>query len=131
MCHLKLMIKSYIQEVGSMDVDIATVLKKNTTAVPKEAPKDLEKLKPRKIYKEVWFVVYQSREQTGADVRKSYFYLDDKHLYNTACLEFILDLITKFKGNHQDDLKCFSDMLLWYINVRKLLLSFIPKIYEV
>ncbi|CAI9291502.1 unnamed protein product [Lactuca saligna] len=41
MSYLQLMIKLYIQEVGSMDVDIATVLKKKPTAAPKEAPKDL------------------------------------------------------------------------------------------
>ncbi|CAI9293869.1 unnamed protein product [Lactuca saligna] len=57
MSHLQLMIKSYIQEVGSMDVDIITVLKKNSTVVPKEALKDFEKLKEGKIYKEGWFVV--------------------------------------------------------------------------
>ncbi|CAI9263693.1 unnamed protein product [Lactuca saligna] len=44
MFHIQLMIKSCIQEVGSMDVDIATVLKKKTIAVPKEAPKDFRKL---------------------------------------------------------------------------------------
>lgn len=131
MSYLQLKIKSYIQEAGSMDVDIATILKKKLTVVPKEARKDLEKLKPGKIYKAWWYVVYQSRERKGADFRKSYFYLEGKHLYNTDCLEFILDLITKFKGNHKDDVKCFSDMILWYIQVRKMLLSFIQKIYEV
>ncbi|CAI9301954.1 unnamed protein product [Lactuca saligna] len=33
MSHLQLMIKSYIQEVGEMDVDIATVLRKKPTTV--------------------------------------------------------------------------------------------------
>ncbi|CAH1453139.1 unnamed protein product [Lactuca virosa] len=50
--HLQLLIKSYIQEVGMMDVDLATVLRQKRSVVPKEAPKDLEKLKPGKIYKE-------------------------------------------------------------------------------
>ncbi|CAI9271820.1 unnamed protein product [Lactuca saligna] len=57
--------------VGLMDVDIATVLKKKPTAVPKEAPKDSEKLNPWKICKEGWFVVYQSRERTEVEFRKS------------------------------------------------------------
>ncbi|CAI9273082.1 unnamed protein product [Lactuca saligna] len=130
MSHLQLMIKSYIQEVGLMDVDITTVLKRKPTTIPKEAPKDFEKLKPGKIYKEGWFVVYQLRERIKADFRKSYFYLEDTHLYNIAYLEFILDVITKFKGNNKDGVKCFSKMLL-FIQVRKMLLSFIPKIYEV
>ncbi|CAI9276874.1 unnamed protein product [Lactuca saligna] len=93
MSHLQLMIKSYIQEVGLMDMDIATVLKKKSTAVPKEASKYFEKLNPRMIYKEGWFVVYQLRERIEVDFHKSSFYLKDKHLYNTACLELILDPI--------------------------------------
>ncbi|CAI9282410.1 unnamed protein product [Lactuca saligna] len=91
MSHLQLMLKSNIQEVGLRDVDIATLLKNNSTVVPMEALKDIEKLKPGKIYKEGWFIVYQTREQIGDDFCKSYFYLEDKHLYNIACLEFILD----------------------------------------
>ncbi|CAI9282319.1 unnamed protein product [Lactuca saligna] len=129
--HLQLMIKSYIQEFGSMDVDIAIVLKKKPIVVPKESPTDFKKLKTGKIYKEGWFIVYQLREISDVDFRKFYFYLEDKHLYNTACLEFILDLITKFKGSHKDDIKCFFDMILWYIQLRKMMLSFVPKIYEV
>ncbi|CAI9279324.1 unnamed protein product [Lactuca saligna] len=72
--------KSYFQEVGSIDVDIATILKKKPIVVPKEALKDLEKLNLVKIYKEGWFVVYQSIKQTGADFRKSYFHIEDKHI---------------------------------------------------
>ncbi|CAI9280619.1 unnamed protein product [Lactuca saligna] len=106
--HMKpqLMIKSYIQEVGEMDVDIAIVLSKNPIVVPKEALKDFEIVKPGKIYNDGWFMVYQSRERTGADFHKSCFFHDDKHLYTSSCLEFILDLITKCKGNHKDDIKC-------------------------
>ncbi|CAI9281543.1 unnamed protein product [Lactuca saligna] len=51
-----------LPKVGSTDVDIPKVLKKKPTDVPREAPKDLEKLKPGRIYKEGWFVVYQYRE---------------------------------------------------------------------
>nr|KAJ0215179.1 hypothetical protein LSAT_V11C300140950 [Lactuca sativa] len=131
MSHLQLMIMSYIQEVRLMDVDIATVLKKKMSVVPKEAPKDFEKLKSGKIYKEGWFVVYTSRYRPGADRRKSYFYLKYKRLYSTSCLEFVLDMLTKFKGNNKDDVKCFTDMITWYIHVCKQLLCFIPKIYEV
>lgn len=42
---LKLMIISYIQEVGIMDVEIDAVLRKKPTKVPKEAPEGFEKLK--------------------------------------------------------------------------------------
>nr|KAJ0186669.1 hypothetical protein LSAT_V11C900486170 [Lactuca sativa] len=50
--HLQLLIKSYIQEVGSMDVENTIVLRKQLRAVPKKAPKDFEKLKPGKNFKE-------------------------------------------------------------------------------
>ncbi|CAI9293817.1 unnamed protein product [Lactuca saligna] len=49
MTRLQLMIKLYSHEVGLLDVDIVTVLRKKPSVVPKEAPKDYEKLKPRKI----------------------------------------------------------------------------------
>lgn len=125
------MLQSYIQEIDEMDVEIAMVLWKKAFVFPKEAPKDFEKLNPDKIYKEGWFVVYQSRERTEADFRTSCFFLPNKNLYTTSFLEFILDLLTKFKGNSREDLKCYSEMVLWYIRVPRLLLSFIPKIYEV
>lgn len=131
MSHLEIMLQSYIQEVGEMDVEIVVVLRKKPSTIPKEAPKDFEKLKPEKIYKEGWFVVYQSSERTGADFHKFCFFLSDKHLNTTSLIEFILDLLTKFKGNSKEDLKCFSDMILWYIRIRKLLVSFFSKIYEV
>lgn len=83
------------------------------------------------MYKEGWFIVYMSRDRPGVQHHKLYFHLEDKHLYTTTYLEFILELVTKFKGNHKDDLNCFSYMITWYIHIRRLLLSFIPKIYEV
>nr|KAJ0188191.1 hypothetical protein LSAT_V11C900483250 [Lactuca sativa] len=129
--HLELFIKSYIQEVGMMDVDIATVLRQKPCVVPKEAPKDFEKLKPGKIYKEGWFMVYTSRDLPEANRRKLYFHLEGKHLFTITCLEFILELVARFNGNNKDDVKCFTDVITWYIQVRKLLLSFIPKFYEV
>lgn len=75
--------------------------------------------------------MYMSRDRPGAERQNLYFHLEDKHMYTTTCMEFILEQVTKFKGNHKDDLKCFSDLITWYIQVCKLLLSFIPKIYEV
>ena len=46
--HLQNMIKSYIQEVGLMDVEIVAVLTQKLSVVPKEAPKDFQNLKPGK-----------------------------------------------------------------------------------
>ncbi|CAI9288599.1 unnamed protein product [Lactuca saligna] len=86
--HLKLMIVSYIQEVGNMDVEIVVVLRRKPFAVPKEAPKGFEKLKLGKIHKEGWHVVFQAREWNDVDLHKACFFLPDKHLYTTSCLEF-------------------------------------------
>ncbi|CAI9262775.1 unnamed protein product [Lactuca saligna] len=97
--HLKFMIILYIQEVGNMDVEIAVVLQRKPSDVPKEAPEGFEKLKLGKIYKESWYVVFQVSEQNDVDFHKACFFLPDKHIYTTYCLEFILDLVNKFKGN--------------------------------
>ncbi|CAI9281888.1 unnamed protein product [Lactuca saligna] len=61
--HLQLLIKSYIQEVGSMDVEIATVVRQKPSVVRKYVPKDIEKLNPGNIFKECWFIVYASRDR--------------------------------------------------------------------
>lgn len=52
------MLICYIHEIASMDVDIASVLKKRTVLKPKEESKDLHKLKLGKIRKEngVWCI---------------------------------------------------------------------------
>ncbi|CAI9297391.1 unnamed protein product [Lactuca saligna] len=55
--HLKLMIVLYIQEVGKMDVEIAAVLRRKPSILPKESLEGFEKLKLGKIYREGWYVV--------------------------------------------------------------------------
>ena len=75
--------------------------------------------------------MYTYRDRQGAYRRKLFFHLEDKHLSPTSCLEFILELVARYRGNNKDDVKCFTDVITWYIQVRKLLLSFIPKVYEV
>lgn len=129
--HLNLMIVLYVQEVGKMDVEIAVVLRRKPSVLPKEAPKGFEKLKLSKIYKEGWYVVFQARERNDADFHKACFFPPNKHLYTTSCLVYILDIVNKYKGNSKGERKCFSDMIQWYIQVRKTLLSIIPKVFEV
>ena len=131
MSHLQLMIKSYIQEIGEMDVELAVVLRKKPYVVREESPKDFEKLKLGKIYCKEWYVVYQGWERNGADFHRECFFLSDKYLYTTSFLEYILDLVKKFKGNSKDDLKCFTDMILWYMKIRQTIFGIIPKVYEV
>ncbi|CAI9281668.1 unnamed protein product [Lactuca saligna] len=105
MSHLQIMIKSYIQEIGNMDVEVAAVLQKKPTVVLKESPKDLEKIKLGKIYSKEWYVVYQSRDRTEAD----YYSRETARMTS----------------------KCFSHMILWYLEVRQTVLGIIPKVDEV
>ncbi|CAI9288709.1 unnamed protein product [Lactuca saligna] len=114
-----------------MDVEITAVLRKKPSAVPKEYPKDLEKIKLGKIYKEGWYMVFQSREQNDSDYHKACFFLDDKHMYSTSCIEHVLSMTYKFRGNSARDNKCFLDMICWYIQVRKALLNIILKVFKV
>ena len=65
--HLKLMIVSYVQEVGKMDVEIAVVLRRKPSVSPKEAPVGFEKLKIGKTYKEGWCVVFKVQERNDED----------------------------------------------------------------
>ncbi|CAI9267849.1 unnamed protein product [Lactuca saligna] len=58
--HLKLMIVSYVQEVGKMDVEIVGLLRRKLSVLPKEALEGFDKLKSGKIYKEGWYVVFQA-----------------------------------------------------------------------
>ncbi|CAI9268993.1 unnamed protein product [Lactuca saligna] len=131
MSHLKLMIQSYIKEKGEMDVEVVVILQKKPSIVLKENPKDFEKMKLGKLYSGDWFVVYYAMERSRADFHKVCFYLSDKHLYNTTFLEFILEHVSKFRGNKKDDIKCFSDRVLWYIEVRQAIYAMILKVYEV
>ena len=93
--HLKLMLVSYVQEVDKMDVEIVVVLRRKPSVLSKEVPEDFEKLKPRKIYKEGWYVVFQLRERNDADFHKPYFFLPDKNLYTTSCPEYIFPRATR------------------------------------
>ncbi|CAI9261831.1 unnamed protein product [Lactuca saligna] len=131
MSHLQIMIKSYIEEIGKKDVQVAAVLRKKPFAVLIESPKDFQKLTLGKIYSKGWYVVYQAKERTGADFRRGCFFLSDKHLYTTSFLEHVRDMVKRFKGNSKDDIKCLSDLILWYFQVRQAIYGIIPKVYEV
>ncbi|CAI9263763.1 unnamed protein product [Lactuca saligna] len=129
--HLKQMLISYIQEAGKMDVEITIVHRKRPSVLPKEALKDFDKMKPGKIQKDGSCMIFQMKERTDADFHKVCFFLANKHIYNTSCLQYILEFKGKCRVNSKGDKKCFSDMILWYIQVRKELLSIIPKLFEV
>ncbi|CAI9272920.1 unnamed protein product [Lactuca saligna] len=97
--------------MGTMDVEIVVVLRRKPSIVPKQAPKDLEKLKLRNIYKEGWYMVFQARERNNSDYHNACFFLEDKHLYSTSYLNHVLCMTNKFRGNSAGDKKCFSDMI--------------------
>ncbi|CAI9281881.1 unnamed protein product [Lactuca saligna] len=111
MSHLKIMIKSYIEEIGELDVEVAGVLRKKPSTVLKEPPTDFKKLKLGKIYSKGRYMVYQARERTGADFRMGCFFLSNKHSYTTSFLEHVLDMVKKFKGKFKDNIKCFTGLL--------------------
>ncbi|CAI9272355.1 unnamed protein product [Lactuca saligna] len=96
-----------------MDIEIASALKKKAIVNPEPEQKDFQKLKLGKINKENWNLVYQRRE--GGNVQKSMFLLLDKHLYSTTVLNNIIGLVEVTKSNISDDLKCFTDMIKWYL----------------
>ncbi|CAI9286615.1 unnamed protein product [Lactuca saligna] len=105
------------------------MLRRKPSIQPKEDPEGFEKLKLGKIYKEAWYVVFQAREQNDADFHNTCFFLPDK--YTTTYLEYILEIVNKFKGKNQGDKKSFSDMIQWYVQVCKVLLSVTPMVFEV
>ena len=109
--HLKHMIISYIYEVGQMDVEIDVVLRRKPSILPNDNPDGFDKMKLGKIHKNGWCVAFQLEERNDADFQKFCFFLDDKHLYTTLCLEYVLDLVNRYKGNIKCDKKCFSDMI--------------------
>ncbi|CAI9275224.1 unnamed protein product [Lactuca saligna] len=52
MAHIKRMLISYIQDVGKMDMEIAIVLRKKPTVLPKEAPNNISKMRLGKFEKD-------------------------------------------------------------------------------
>ncbi|CAI9282163.1 unnamed protein product [Lactuca saligna] len=93
--HLKRMLVCYIQEIGKMYVEIATVLRKKPTVLPKEPLKDLDKMKLGRIRKDDWSMAFQIQENFDDNFHRVFFFLPDKHLYSTPCLEYILEFSAK------------------------------------
>ncbi|CAI9277153.1 unnamed protein product [Lactuca saligna] len=125
--HLRRMLICYIYEVAKLVVEIAFVLKKKQVVNPKEDTTEFEKRKLSKMKKADWRVVYQRRE--GDKVKKSLFFLLDKHLYSATTLNHIIKLTVTCKVNNEGDLKCFFDMIKWYIIIQNTLLM--TKLFKV
>ncbi|CAI9297193.1 unnamed protein product [Lactuca saligna] len=129
--HLKRMLVCYIQEIGKMDVEITSVLHKKNKVHPKEHMNDLDRMKLGRIRKDDWSVGFQIRERAYANFHRVCFFLPNRNLYSTSCLEYILDFINQCKANSVEDQKCFSNMINWYILIRKTLLRMMPKNFNV
>ncbi|CAI9282028.1 unnamed protein product [Lactuca saligna] len=100
------------------------------TVVKVIGPKETESF-PNAKFKIVRGSASQARERNDANFLKASFFLADKHMYFTTFLEYSLEMINKLKGNSLGNKKCFPDMIFWYIQVCKSLLSIIPKVFEV
>ena len=123
------MLICYIHEVAKMDMEIAYVLKKRPVVKPEEETMDFQKMKMGKIKKSNWIVVYQRKEDEK--VQKSLFFLLDKHLYSTVVLNNIMGLTVACKAKNDADLKCFNDMIKWYLVIRNTLLNLMTKLFKV
>lgn len=55
-------------------------------------------------------------------------FLREKHLYSTSILN---QMIAKAnKSNSDEDIKCISDMVKWWVVIQKTFRNNIPKVFE-
>jgi len=92
-------------------------------------PSGVSRMKLGVINKKHCSMVYN--KQVGDKVCKSMFYLKDKHLYSKETLETLISLTNACKGNSDNDKKCFTDILKWYLIFRKTLLNVMPQVFVV
>ncbi|KAL7596025.1 hypothetical protein Lser_V15G27821 [Lactuca serriola] len=123
--HLKRMLVCYIMEVALMDQEIATVFKKKPKISPVGSASDLNQMKMGKIDPRRNSVMF-----TRVEGQKCLFALADKHLYTTAYLEHVLEIIHRCKENTADDIKYFNDMIQWYIRFRQTILALISRLFQ-
>ena len=109
-----------------MDQEIASVLKKKPTILPVGSASDVNKMKMGKIDPVLNSVMF-----TKQDGKKCMFSLTDKHLFTTSCLEYVLGIIHRCKKNSESDNKYFTNMIIWYIHFRQVLLAVIPNLFKV
>ncbi|CAI9293781.1 unnamed protein product [Lactuca saligna] len=95
--HLRRMLISYILEVWEMDVELAVVLRNKPFVLPKEALKDISKMKLGRIHRDNWSVAFQQSDRDGMNVHKCLSSLRDKHLYSTSCLNYIMSITKQCK----------------------------------
>ena len=107
------MLVCYIHEVAKMDQEIASASHKRTTIKMTGRAGDVNIMVKGKIDSKYHTVMFIRSEG-----KKCLFALIDKHLFSTACLEHILEIIQRCDQNIAADKKMFTDMLRWYIQFR-------------
>lgn len=75
------MLRNYCVEVGKMDNDIATILRRNIAAKPRQQPKKLENVREGMIKKNPWGIVYKVHEDRM--LKNKLLFLDEKHLFSS------------------------------------------------
>ena len=119
----------YLLEVSKIDVDNIVVLKRKPILKPFLPPDNLGIFNVGFIERDRWGVIYKTKED---EILKNYMlFLRDKHMYSIDSLNRTLRRVEAYKSNSVADMKCISDMLNWWIVVRRTLLKTIPKVFEV
>ena len=119
--HIKRMLVCYIHEVAKMDQEIASAIHKRPMIKPIGKTGNVNVMVKGKIDPQFHTVMFVRGEN-----HKCLFALCDKHLFSTACLEHILEIIHRCNQNSAADNKLFINMLRWYIQFRQTLLAIIP-----
>lgn len=118
------MLRSYIMQLCKMDVKVVEILKKNICV----QPKNIKQIKDGFIKKKPWGVVYKVHE--NRIMKNRMMYLQDKHCYKSSTLTVILTKTKMYKLNTKDDINCVSDMHIWWMTTRIVILGMIHEVFE-
>lgn len=109
-----------------MDQEIASAIHKRTTIKTMGKADNVKTMVKGKIDSKYHTVMFVRGEG-----QKCLFAVVDKHLFSTACLEHILEIIQRYDQNTATDKKLFTDILRWYIQFQQTLLAIIPRLFKV
>ena len=120
------MIRAYILDVAKMDIEIGNVLNRKPTMKPFQVHDNIGWFQSRFIENERWGIAYKMKERE--EMKHCMLFLREKHLYSTSILN---QMIAKAnKSNSDEDIKCISDMVKWWVVIQKTCRNNIPKVFE-
>lgn len=128
--HVKRMLVSYVNEVAKLDMEVATAQKKKPIALPQGSASDVNQMQKGKIDTNHRTVMFHHGSVECGDFVECLFALQDKHLFSTSCLNYILEIIEECVANDAALKKNFHDMIRWYIVICSTLLAVMPKIFK-